>query len=153
MISQLVPEKISPETRSRMMAGIRGGNTKPERLVRSGLHAAGFRFRLHRRGMPGRPDLVLPRWHVAVFVHGCFWHGHAGCPYFRVPKTRTVFWTDKISRNSKRDRAVEAALRQLGWRVATVWECALRHDANNVISQLVAFIQSAAPQIEIRHIR
>jgi len=142
-------EKISSETRSRMMSGIRGTNTKPERLVRSGLHAQGFRFRVHRRDLPGRPDLVLSRWRAAVFVHGCFWHGHAGCPFFRIPKTRTEFWTDKISGNIWRDAAAIEALRAAGWRVAIVWECALRRDAPQAIEELARFIQSGQAAIEI----
>ncbi|MFC3131325.1 very short patch repair endonuclease, partial [Coralloluteibacterium stylophorae] len=120
-----MPEKINPETRSRMMSGIRGSNTKPELLIRSGLHAAGFRFRLHARALPGRPDLVLPRWRVAVFAHGCFWHGHKGCGYFRIPKTRTEFWTEKIAANARRDEMAIQALHALKWRIAVVWECAL----------------------------
>lgn len=144
-----MPEKIAPETRSRMMAGIRGTDTKPERLVRSGLHASGFRFRLHRRELPGRPDLVLPKWKVVVFVHGCFWHGHAGCAYYRIPKTRTEFWIDKISTNIRRDAAAIDALRAVGWRVAVVWECALRRDADEVVRTLGGFIRSGEPSVEI----
>lgn len=90
-------EKISLETRSRMMAGIRGKNTKPELTVRRRLHAEGFRFRLFRRDLTGRPDIALPRWKVVIFVHGCFWHGHEGYSYFRLPKTRSEFWEVKIT--------------------------------------------------------
>src|SRR5690606_38132668 len=96
-------EKISPQTRSRMMSGIRGRDTKPELVVRTYLHSKGFRFRLCRKDLPGSPDVVLPKWRVAVLVHGCFWHGHAGCRYFRVPKTRPEFWSAKIATNASRD--------------------------------------------------
>jgi len=144
-----MPEKISSETRSRMMSGIRATNTKPERLVRSGLHALGFRFVLHRRGLPGSPDLVLPKWSTAVFVHGCFWHGHAGCRYYRIPKTRTGFWTEKIAGNIRRDAAAIEALRACGWRVAVVWECALRRDPRQAIADLAQFIDSDEESTEI----
>lgn len=136
-----MPEKISQETRSRMMSGIRGRDTKPELLVRQYLHSAGFRFRLFRKDLPGRPDVVLPRWKVVIFVHGCFWHGHQGCALFRVPKTRTEFWTDKISRNSERDAVAIQKLLDQQWRVAVVWECALRADASGTLHALVEFIQ------------
>jgi len=142
-------EKISPEVRSRMMSGIRGTNTKPERVVRSGLHALGFRFRLHRRGLPGNPDLVLPKWKSVVFVHGCFWHGHAGCAYYRIPKTRTEFWTEKIAGNIRRDAAAIEALHAGNWRIAVVWECALRRDARQAVENLARFIASGEQSVEI----
>ena len=138
-----MPEKISPETRSRMMSGIRGRDTQPELLVRRYLHSAGFRFRLFRKDLPGRPDVVLPRWKVVVFVHGCFWHGHKGCALFRVPKTRTEFWTDKIARNAERDDAAIQKLLDQKWRVAVVWECALRADASSMMNSLVEFIRGS----------
>ena len=136
-----MPEKISQEARSRMMAGIRGRDTQPELLVRRYLHSAGFRFRLFRKDLPGRPDVVLPRWKVVIFAHGCFWHGHQGCPLFRIPKTRTDFWTKKIGRNSQRDQEAIQKLLDLGWRVAVVWECALRADAQTTLSALLEFVQ------------
>lgn len=108
-----------------MMAGIRRRDTKPEMIVRSGLHRRGFRFRLDDRRLPGRPDIVLARRRAAIFVHGCFWHGH-DCPLYRVPMTRPEFWTAKIEGNRVRDRAAVAALRTASWRVLTIWECALR---------------------------
>lgn len=108
-----------------MMAGIRGKDTKPEMLVRRSLHSRGFRFRLHDRNLPGRPDLVLPRYRAAVFVHGCFWHGH-GCPLFRWPHTREEFWREKIVGNRDRDRRAVERLQEAGWRVLTIWECAFR---------------------------
>jgi DNA mismatch endonuclease (patch repair protein) len=120
-----VTDVVSPETRSRMMAGIRGRDTGPERLVRSALHRLGFRFRLHAKNVPGRPDLLLPRYGAAVFVHGCFWHGH-DCSLFRLPGTRRRFWRAKIGRNAERDAEVALQLEQQGWRQLTIWECAFR---------------------------
>jgi DNA mismatch endonuclease (patch repair protein) len=120
--------------RSRMMSSIRGKNTRPERILRSLLFARGFRYRLHVRGLPGSPDLVFPKRRAVVFVHGCFWHGH-GCRYFKVPKTRTDFWLDKIMANARRDRQNEDALRKAGWRVFTVWECDIR-DKNDWLTPI-----------------
>ncbi len=108
------------------MSGIRGVHTKPERIVRRALFAAGFRFRLHRRDLPGVPDVVLPGRRVAIFVHGCFWHLHTGCSYSKMPATRVKFWREKLSKNVERDRLAVAALRRANWRVLIVWECATR---------------------------
>lgn len=113
-------------TRSRMMSGIRGKDTKPERLVRQALFKVGYRFRLHQRDLPGVPDIVLPGRRVVVFTHGCFWHMHAGCPNARLPATRPEFWLEKLSQNVGRDRAAKDSLAASGWRVLTVWECATR---------------------------
>jgi DNA mismatch endonuclease, patch repair protein len=117
---------VDPATRSRMMAGIRSRNTKPEMLVRRGLHRRGFRFRLHGRKLPGRPDLVLPRYRAAIFVHGCFWHGH-DCGLFKWPRARAAFWREKITGNQLRDCKAADALREGNWRVLIVWECAFRN--------------------------
>lgn len=111
-----------------MMAGIRGRDTLPELALRRALHRDGFRFRLHARKLPGRPDVVLPRWRAAILVHGCFWHRHASCRYATTPATRPEFWAAKFAANVKRDGRNAEALQALGWRVATVWECALRSD-------------------------
>jgi DNA mismatch endonuclease (patch repair protein) len=105
------------------MSRIKGKDTGPEILVRSLLHRAGFRFRLHVKQLPGKPDIVLPRHHTVVFVHGCFWHRHAGCKYAYTPKSRRKFWLEKFAGNVKRDRSNCRRLRYLGWRVLTVWEC------------------------------
>lgn len=142
---------VDSETRSRMMAGIRGADTRPELLVRRALHARGFRFRLHARYLPGRPDLVLAKYRAAVFVHGCFWHRHAGCRYATEPGTRVEFWEAKFAANMLRDDAVAGALRAAGWRVATVWECALKRPeaAGAAIEALAAWLPSAAGEIEI----
>jgi DNA mismatch endonuclease (patch repair protein) len=144
---------VTPEVRSRMMSGIRGKDTKPEWLVRRGLHARGFRYRLHARGIAGRPDLVLSRYRVAVFVHGCFWHGHEDCKYFRLPGTRRDFWDGKISRNRNNDIDNLSLLGRAGWRVAVVWECALRGagtDTDAVIDALAEWIRGDAGSLEIR---
>lgn len=128
-----------------MMAGIRGKDTKPELIIRRGLHASGFRFRLHDPNLPGKPDLVLPRWRAAIQIHGCFWHGH-DCPLFRWPGTRQEFWRNKIGRNVERDREVDAALDHAGWRVLTIWECALkgrgRLGADVVVSRAADWLRS-----------
>lgn len=117
---------VDQQTRSRMMSGIRGKNTKPELALRRALHARGFRFRLHSGELHGRPDLVLPKYHAVVFVHGCFWHRHTGCRYTTTPSTRPEFWQAKFASNVARDSVVSTTLLEDGWRVATVWECALR---------------------------
>ncbi len=119
---------VDPATRSRMMAGIQGKNTKPELLVRKYLHSLGLRFRLHAKELPGKPDLVFPKYKAAVFVHGCFWHRHAGCKYATTPNSREQFWTNKLSENVARDSYQIAALKGLGWRVFVVWECELRNN-------------------------
>lgn len=114
---------VDSRKRSELMANIRGRDTAPERAVRKIAHRMGLRFRLYRKGLPGRPDLVLPKYRLAVFVHGCFWHQHEGCQYAHIPKTRTGYWRDKFSRNVERDKENEEALRSLGWNVLVVWEC------------------------------
>lgn len=114
------------DQRSRMMAGIRGKDTSPELSLRSALFAAGFRYRLHVRGMPGSPDLVFPRYRAALFVHGCFWHRHEGCRYTTTPKSNSEFWRLKFEGNVARDVRNVALLGKAGWRVGIVWECALK---------------------------
>ena len=107
------------------MAAVKGRDTKPELIVRRHLHAAGFRFRLNARDLPGRPDIVLPKYRTVVFVHGCFWHQH-DCRSFKWPKTRATFWKNKIKKNAERDTRKQNELRALGWRVVIVWECDLK---------------------------
>ncbi len=114
---------VDRATRSRMMRGIKGAHTAPERTVRSHLHRAGLRFTLHDPGLPGRPDLVLPRWEAVVFVHGCFWHRHANCRYATSPSSNRGFWKAKFEANVARDARKSRELRARGWRVFTVWEC------------------------------
>jgi DNA mismatch endonuclease, patch repair protein len=123
-----VTDIVDAETRSKMMASIRRQDTKPEQLVRRYLHAAGLRFRLHDRRLPGTPDLVLPRYRAAVFVNGCFWHRHVGCRCAVTPSTRPEFWATKFASNVARDRLNSAALIKCGWRVLTIWECEVREE-------------------------
>jgi DNA mismatch endonuclease (patch repair protein) len=116
-------DRLTSAQRSWNMSRIRGRDTQPELLVRSALHRAGYRFRLHRKDLPGRPDIVLPKYRTVVFVHGCFWHRHAGCRFTYTPKSRIAFWQNKFDANVERDRLARDKLRRLGWNVATVWEC------------------------------
>lgn len=108
------------------MSQIKGKNTKPEMLVRKFLHANGFRYRLHVKDLPGKPDIVLPKYKTAIFVHGCFWHGHEGCRYYVVPKTKTEWWLNKINGNIANDKKAIKALKKQGWRIIAIWECNLR---------------------------
>ena len=143
---------VDSATRSQMMSSIHGRNTRPEILIRSLLHRHGFRFRLHVRNLPGKPDIVLPRYHAVVFVHGCFWHGH-DCPLFKWPKTRPDFWREKIGRNQANDNRTREALLANGWRVGIVWECALRgagKDIGSVAQSLAGWLRSDALFIEVR---
>ena len=116
---------VDPATRSRMMSGIRAKNTRPELFLRKGLHALGFRFRLHRKDIPGKPDIVLPKYRALVVIHGCFWHRH-DCRYFKLPATNTEFWRRKIDQNHQRDLRNLASQLDDGWRCLVVWECAIR---------------------------
>lgn len=117
---------VSKEVRSRMMASIRSSNTMPEMKVRKLLHKHGFRYRLHPQGLPGRPDIVLPRYRVCIFIHGCFWHRHPECRYATTPKSREEFWRSKFEQNVKRDMRNRNELQQQGWRVFELWECGIR---------------------------
>ena len=126
---------FTPEKRSEVMSRIRGRDTKPELALRSLLHRAGYRFTVNgplNRTLPGKPDLVLPRYHTIIFVHGCFWHGHENCPAFRLPKSRCAFWKAKIEGNHARDLRNESALTSAGWHVVTIWECALRKKSDRL---------------------
>jgi DNA mismatch endonuclease (patch repair protein) len=114
---------VSPEHRSKIMSKIRGKNTNPEMVVRSLCHEMGFRFRLHRRDLPGTPDLVFPKHGLCMFVHGCFWHRHPDCKYAYMPKSRVDFWQNKLAKNVERDLKTQQALINMGWRVVTIWEC------------------------------
>jgi DNA mismatch endonuclease, patch repair protein len=118
-----VADIVDPATRSSMMAGIKGKNTKPEMLVRRYLHRHGLRFRLHPKNLPGRPDLILPKYGTVVFVHGCFWHRHKNCRFAYTPKTHRTFWKAKLLGNAERDERMTEALIALGWRFLTIWEC------------------------------
>ena len=116
----------SKETRSYNMSRIRSKDTKPELLVRKFLHKNGFRYRLHVKDLPGKPDIVLPKYKTVIFIHGCFWHGHEGCKYFTIPKTRTEWWLNKIKKNNFNDQKAEVVLFRLGWRIIKLWECELK---------------------------
>lgn len=126
-----MPDTLTKAQRSSLMARIRGKDTAPERTVRSLLHRMGYRFRLHRRDLPGSPDIVLPGRRVVVFVHGCFWHRHPGCRFATTPKSRARFWRLKFERNVERDAEAAAALRRTGWKVVTVWECDIGRRADD----------------------
>lgn len=136
---------VSPEVRSRMMSGIKGTNTRPELLLRSGLHAKGFRYRLHVKGLPGKPDLVFPKYNAVIFAHGCFWHGH-NCHLFKWPQSRKKFWRSKIERNQFVDRRSFNQLIDNGWRVGIVWECATKgkhkRSANEIIDKCAKWLRS-----------
>lgn len=119
----------SKAQRSYNMSRIKGKNTKPEMLVRRFLHANGFRYSLHKKELPGKPDIVLSKYKTVIFVHGCFWHGHANCKYFKIPQTRTEWWTDKINHNKANDTKALNALKKDGWKVIIVWECKLKNVA------------------------
>jgi DNA mismatch endonuclease (patch repair protein) len=144
---------VPADVRSRMMAGIRATNTKPELLLRKGLHARGLRFRLHDPALPGKPDIVFTRHRAVILAHGCFWHGH-DCHLFKWPSTRPDFWRSKIARNREVDARTDAALANAGWRQAVVWECALkgrtRLPLDNVLDSCENWIRSDRQRMEIR---
>lgn len=146
MISLLMSnDHLTPAARSENMSRIRAKDTAPERFVRSVLHRAGYRFRLHRRDLPGTPDMVLPRFRLAIFVHGCFWHGHQGCKRARLPRTRSEFWSAKIEANRKRDAKSSEALETMGYRVLTLWQCELT-GAEEVLTRTCRMLE--APRAE-----
>jgi len=120
-----VTDVVNKKTRSRMMSGIRGKNTKPELLIRKALFKKGYRYKLHDKSLPGKPDLVFPKYNAVIFIHGCFWHGH-DCHLFKWPSTRREFWKTKITRNQEVDARNYKALKKEGWRVLTIWECSIK---------------------------
>src|SRR5437016_2325627 len=121
----------TPQVRSYNMSRIRSKNTKPEILVRKFLFAKGFRFRIHDKKLPGKPDIVLPKYKTVIFINGCFWHGHSGCKYFVVPKTRTQWWLNKINRNKEIDKENIKKIKKAGWKVLTIYECSLKPKKQN----------------------
>lgn len=129
-------DTISKEKRSWNMAQIRSKNTQPEVAVRSWLHRTGFRFRIHRRDLPGSPDIVLSRYHIVIFVNGCFWHQHHKCKYATMPKTNNRYWNEKLKRNVSRDRKNHAKLKSTGWRVLTLWECVINNNFSKIEEKL-----------------
>ncbi len=148
-----MPDVVDKATRSRMMSGIKSKNTKPELRIRSALHRRGFRFQLHRKGLPGKPDLVLPKYSTVIFVHGCFWHGH-DCHLFKMPSTRAAFWKNKIENNRLRDQKVLSELLELGWRCLVVWECSIkgRHRIGyeSAIEEIANWLKGSEQSKEIR---
>lgn len=149
-------DSVDRETRSRIMASIRGADTGPELAVRKALHARGFRYRVHVKKLPGRPDIVLPRFSAAIFVNGCFWHGH-DCSLFRRPASRPLFWEEKLRRNRERDARVRETLGAAGWRCLTVWECSMRGPERRELEQVVDYIEGwltgEGSRSEIRGVR
>lgn len=132
----MMVDTITSERRSWNMSRIRSRNTAPELRLRSLLHRAGFRFRLYANKLPGRPDIVLPKYRTVIFVHGCFWHRHPGCRYTTTPSTRAEFWQEKFDGNVRRDARNRADLKAAGWTVVTVWECELKADAESLVRRL-----------------
>ncbi|NVN93043.1 MAG: DNA mismatch endonuclease Vsr [Desulfuromonadales bacterium] len=127
---------VPSEQKSRMMSWVRTKGTAPELALRSALHSAGIRFRLHRKDLPGKPDIVLPKYNSVIFVHGCFWHHHEGCIKSRMPKTNIEFWQDKIAANIKRDKSNQDDLEKMGWQVLVVWECDIKKNVQEVANQI-----------------
>lgn len=132
-------DRLTPQERSRNMSRVKGRDTKPELLVRSIVHRLGYRFRLHGKKLPGRPDIVLPRHHKVIFVHGCFWHGHPGCRRAARPSSNREFWDKKIESNIARDAANIEALRQADWKVLVIWQCAMK-DRDQLEQTLIEFL-------------
>lgn len=152
LVRRMVTDVLTPKQRQLNMSRIRGRDTKPEMLIRRGLHARGLRYRVQDRSLPGRPDLIFPKYHAVILVHGCFWHGH-NCPLFQLPATRTEFWNTKISINRARDARACEALRAQGWRVLIIWECCLKGSArwqmDAMLDACVAFLNSDTQQQQI----
>ena len=136
-----MPDPLTPAQRSALMARVRSKNTSPEKTVRCLLHAAGYRFRLHDRKLPGRPDIVLKRFYAVIFVHGCFWHRHPGCSSATTPRTRAEYWKPKFAKTIERDKRNAQALEDLGWRVITVWECQLRKNIETAFDNILYEIE------------
>ena len=147
-----MPDIVTPDVRSRTMSGIRGKDTKPELILRKGLHKLGFRYRLHDRRLPGKPDMVFPRYRAVIFVHGCFWHGHS-CHLFKWPSSRAEFWRSKIYHNKEVDQINIFRLQELGWRIGIVWECALkgkyRMNSEEVVELCAQWLTSDMSLLEI----
>jgi len=131
------------KTRSFNMSRIRGKDTKPEILVRKFLHSKGLRYRLHDKNIPGKPDLVLKKFNTVVFIHGCFWHGHENCKYFKLPETRKEWWKEKIEKNKERDLKNIKKLKEFGWNVIVIWECQLKENKNNTLLSVLRKIKNA----------
>ena len=142
---------VDPETRSRMMSGIRGKDTMPELEIRHQLHRLGFRYRLHDKQLPGKPDIVLKKYDAVIFVHGCFWHRHH-CHLFKWPKTRPEFWKEKINRNHENDLKALQKIQSSGWRVCIVWECAIKgatKDTQEISETIARWLKGNKSMLEI----
>ena len=137
-------DHLSQSRRSWNMSRIRGRDTKPELAVRSALHRMGYRFRLHRADLPGKPDIILPKFKTVLFVHGCYWHRHSRCKLASMPKSRQKFWREKFTETVRRDRKNKAALKRLGWRVGIIWECQIR-DKNRLSDRLSKHFSTPTP--------
>lgn len=133
---------VDANTRSRMMAGIKGKDTKPEIFIRKALFRKGYRYRIHNKALPGSPDIVMAKYGVAIQIHGCYWHGHENCHLFRLPKSRTEFWEKKISGNKARDTEKKLRLLDKGWRVLTIWECAIKGKGRIDPDELIPLIEN-----------
>lgn len=132
---------FSREKRSQIMSRVSGKNTKPELVVRSLLHNMGYRFRLHRKDLPGKPDITLSRYKKVIFVHGCFWHGHTDCPRSKRPTTNKIFWREKLDKNKERDKKSVRNLKELGWKVLVIWTCEV-NDTFKLKNKLISFLES-----------
>lgn len=132
----------SKQKRSEVMSKIRGKNTKPEMILRSQLFKLGFRFRIHKKDLPGKPDIVLPKYQTVIFVHGCFWHYHKDCREGRIPSTNSKFWEEKLSKNVEKDKRHTKALQELGWKVIVIWECEIEKNIEQVLDKLIFDIKS-----------
>lgn len=143
---------VNKTKRSQMMSGIQAKNTKPEIMVRKALFAQGYRYKLHDKKLPGKPDLVLPKYQTVIFVHGCFWHKH-NCHLFKWPSTRPDFWKEKLNGNAKRDQVVMQILRSNGWKVLVIWECALKgkhkQKIDKVVNQTIKFVHNSRLHFEV----
>ena len=144
-------DRISKEHRSWNMSRITGKNTTPELVIRKLLHRAGYRFRLHAAELPGKPDIVLPKYQTVIFVNGCYWHRHKGCSEATIPKTRTDFWLEKFRRTVERDKQKQAELEKLGWNVLTVWECELKTDPELTLNLVKQQLQKTSTPINNHH--
>ncbi len=142
---------VNKQTRSKMMSNIKSKNTKPELTIRSLLHQKGFRFRIHDKNLPGKPDIVLKKYNAVIFIHGCYWHRHENCKLASTPRQNVEFWNKKFSDNMRRDSEVFYQLKLLGWRTAVIWECSIRDKKNlpDYVDRLVSWLQSDSEYIEI----
>lgn len=137
----MMTDNLTPTQRSQCMSRIKGKDTKPEKTIRSLLHRMGYRFRIHRRDLPGNPDIVLPKYKKVIFVHGCFWHGHEGCNRAKIPGSNKAFWHEKLSKNIERDRQNQKKIKILGWDYLIIWQCEIKKgDLDKLAQKLTCFL-------------